>query len=189
MMAVRERVQLMLDFAQCDLAQLRAGDWLNLREDLSAFLTGARPQEANQEIPVGQTRGVLAIPLTRPLPQEMTEEALHALQAEVRSSLRGLIPAVEEGWQGLMTGMASFETAPLRLTFLQRGLVTVSGPTRDAVLLTLGLLITQLPLDALLRCPECATVCFRNRNQVYCTRRCVNRVNQRSRRARKGQPA
>jgi hypothetical protein len=190
-LTVQERVQLMLDFAQVDLDQLRAGDWLNLREDLLVFIQGTRQEgPVGEAMPIWDTGGLIGVPLTHPLPQEMTAEEVHALQAEVRSFLQAMIPSSEELQRMPMAGMAVLPTARVKFVFHRVGLIQVIGSTREAVLLTLGWLITSLPPDSLLRCPECAAVVLRHRkNQDYCSRRCVTRVNQRHRRAPKRPPA
>jgi hypothetical protein len=188
MVTARERVQLMLNFAQNDLEPLRAGDWLNLREDLEIFILGKR---ADAQVPWGQpvsdTARIRTAPLLQPSLDEMTPEAFQALQAEVRDFFDSLIPRDKRFREHTRLGEASVQTGPLRVVFERRGLVTVMGPAREATLLLLGFLLGQLPPDALSRCPECEAIFFRTRKQRYCIRRCVNRVNQRTARAKKGQ--
>jgi hypothetical protein len=190
MLTVQERIRLMLDFAGMELDQLRAGDWMNLREDLLAFIMGIRQEgPVAMTMPVWDTGGVLAVPLTHPMPQELTPEEFQALQAEVRSCLQSMILPADMVRQTPTAGMAVIETEKPKFVFHGSGLLQVIGSTREAVLVTLGLLINKLPPDTLLRCPECATIFFRNRSQRYCSRRCVNRVNQRDLRAAKRQLA
>jgi hypothetical protein len=55
----------------------------------------------------------------------------------------------------------------------------MQGATRDLVLLRILMLLGQVNTSGLRCCPECDTVFLRNRNQAYCSRRCVNRVTQR----------
>jgi hypothetical protein len=178
----------MLDFAQMDLAQLRAGHWLNLREDLEAFILGTRAKiPAPSGRATAETAPVRTTPLMEPTPQEMSPEAFQALQAEVRGFFDNLIPKNKGVREHTLLGEADLRTGPLRVIFDRRGLVTVVGSTRDSVLITLGLLLGRFPPHALLRCPECDTIVFRDRkNQDYCSRRCVTRVNQRHRRVTKG---
>lgn len=185
---VQQRVQLMLDFAQKDLDQLRAGDWLNLREDLEVFILGKRADaQVPWGLPVSDTARIRTAPLLQPSLDEMTPKAVQALQAEVRSFFDSWIPQNKRIREETRLGEASVQTGPVRVVFERRGVVTVMGPAREAILLPLGFLLWQLPPDALSRCPECAAIFFRTRKQRYCTRRCVNRVNQRTARAKKGQ--
>jgi hypothetical protein len=178
--AAEERLQFVVHFAGMDLNRLRAGDWLNLREDLAAFLASD-----------------LVLAVDTP-PQEYSADDFRALQQEVQQLLRGLVSKREPSgshWPlstytelfdlpGIKYGLTPLDT----LGSPGRNMPRVKGPTREVFVYVLFQLLWQEGTERILQCPECQTIFYRNRHQLYCTRRCVNRANQRSWRAGKRQP-
>src|SRR5689334_8713857 len=81
-----DRVRFTVSFVQLNLDELRPGDWLNLRDDLEAFLRGGGRLKDHG--------GLLAV-AGAPGPKEMSEKALRDLQADMRSLLAGLADADE----------------------------------------------------------------------------------------------
>jgi hypothetical protein len=188
MLAMQERLQLALDFARMDLDELREGDWLNLREDLETFILGTRAKDRSLWGRVTpETRPIRTAALRQPTPREMSREAFQALQAEVRKMLEVWAPRDEALRQLTTVGSVTVRLGVHpELTFERRGVVTLNDSAPVAALAILGSLLIALPDNILLRCPECDAVFYRNRHQVYCTRKCVNRANARDlRRAKK----
>jgi hypothetical protein len=179
MCTAEDRLRFAVAFASLDLDRLRAGDWLNLRDDLQGFLA------LDQVSVVGL------------LPYEYATEQFRALQQEVQQLLRDLVQ------QRQATGHwpLAHHTTPCRLDveyhvtpldgvgMKGRNLIRVRGPIRDVFLFVLIHLLWQEPTWRVAECPSCHTIFSRDRaNQDYCTRRCVNRVNKRTWRAQRRQP-
>jgi hypothetical protein len=179
-----QRLQFVVQFAQMDLATLRPGDWLNLRDDLAAFLHGPWYGLDVTREPLPLDDALLVRPTAPPYPDTYPEEAFQQLQAETRTLLYDMV-----------LGTRDRTSAPLRLLPLQvhlgapslDGLVPVSGQhalvaegsTRDVFLLLVFMLLKQVGSKRIVRCPECGTIFYRHGNQDYCSRPCVNRVSQR----------
>src|SRR6516225_12304326 len=80
------RLQFVVTFVRLNLATLRPGDWLNLCDDLMAFLTGFRraPDAGpGQDACVFAHGDVLAHPSDPPTSDAFTPEVFAELQAEV----------------------------------------------------------------------------------------------------------
>jgi len=175
-----DKLQFAVRFVQMDLDRLRPGDWLNLREDLETFGYGTRAAETS---PWGRalsdTVRIRSNNLMGPAFNEMTPKEIHELQAEVRAFFDGYLPRNQELREKTLLGEGDFTTQRIRWAFERRGLLTISGSVRDAVLLTLGLVLWALPPAPVLRCPECGALFYRVRKQQYCSRACVQRVSSR----------
>ena len=169
-----DRIRFAVTFAQHDLDQYRAGDWLNLRDDLKAFL-GYGPHAVKGTLG-DRGGGIIATPLEPPLPQDMSEADLKALQAEVRSLLGPLADyqALDRGRTGPIAGV--FHTFPINVRYGFPGrIITAQGRTRDVTLLVLIHLLSRGDVSLIRRCPEDGRLFYRIRRQEYCSRACVNR--------------
>lgn len=183
-LTVTDRLQIIIDFARMDLDRLRPGDWLNLREDLTAFVLGeyahGRWSDGDALRHRGQdTKGLVVSYIEGPWPHEMTAEALKDLQRDVRMALteRGTI----QGPGGVFEQVHLFATWPqVKLASFGSGFAEIQATARDGVLFVLALLLYALPANALRSCPECGTPFVRVRKQQYCSRRCTNRANMRT---------
>lgn len=168
----------MIRLATLDFDRLRAGDWLNLREDLEQFLVGER----GQELTLRNLGGILVSPLHPPLPKELTEEEFLMLQAQTRAILFRISQA-----QVPADGVRVWEVKPIELKFLRFAVVPVQsfallstiGSVRDTFLIRLIFLLRQQPFGKLLLCPTCNTIFSKKGKQKYCSRTCVNRASQR----------
>jgi hypothetical protein len=176
---VSERLQIAIRFAQANLNTLRPGDWLNLRNDLAIFL-GCKAGEQSQYPAAG---GVMGGPDIHPEDDKFTEDAIRALQEEMRRLLQGAVdripleaPAVPI--QGLFSIMFSSQGTEKRIVGY--------GPTRDMTLVTLLFLLDPEHLDRIRKCPECNSIFYRIAKQQYCSRPCTNRANLRNWRQREG---
>ncbi|HEV8642369.1 MAG TPA: hypothetical protein VGV13_14835 [Methylomirabilota bacterium] len=161
MKTLRERLEWAIRFAERDLDRFRPGDWLNLRDDLTAFL---------------EAKGA---PIPFPSPKELPESALRDLQEDVRALLGQVAPARPLKWR-----MVEIK-GPLLLNVIAGppAWVRSAGHPRDAVLLSLAWLLAADP-SAVRRCPEpaCHRLFYRVRRQVYCSTPCVKRANKRAER-------
>jgi hypothetical protein len=172
-----ERLKFVVKFAGMDLDHLRDGDWLNLREDLQTFVS------VDQFIIEG------------PSPHEYTVDEIRALQQELQQVLGDLVAKREPSgnhWPLTQyTKLIDLKDLALGVTPLDplgmpgHNMLRAQAPARNVFFLHLFLLLCQQPTGRILRCPECGTIFFRVKGQRYCTRRCVNRVNQRDMRARR----
>lgn len=155
------------DFIQPDLRLFREGDWLNLREELTAFL-GFGIEQDSSEVQV----------ISRP---PRADEDLQALQAEARKFLESAISLRDTGSgasKRLELGKPS-----LSLIVSKSGLVlrTVDlSSARDGFLMKLWLLVGELGAANVRRCPECRAIFWRIKRQLYCSRTCSTRVNMRA---------
>ena len=186
-----QRLRFVLEFAQRDLAKLRPGDWLNLRDDVQRVLVGASfgPEFDAGIDAIPQPDGFMAYPIDPPFPADVPEEVFHRLQEETRTILHDMVLGARESTTPAVPPVPL--QVALRLTSFE-GLV--AGPTppfliaqgalRD-VFLWLVFMLVQDGAALLARCPECGTIFYRNRNQDYCSRPCTNRVGQRQWRERR----
>jgi hypothetical protein len=178
LMAVRiERLRFAVRFAQMDLATLRAGDWLNLREDFLAFL-GMSDDPKRPLITVGTRGGLVPCRWDPPFPEDFTEKDFTLLQNEVRTILRSAVG------DSMETQPPCIEVKPSLVVVPQGGIgvpgggyfTNILGPTRDMFLFLLLDVLSQEPPDRVLRCPECGILFVRVYTQAYCSRRCTNKA-------------
>jgi hypothetical protein len=191
MRTARDRLEFALRFAQLDLGTLREGDRLNLRDDLEAFL-GWGDKAAPGTL--ADRGGIVAFPLLPPLPKDLPDAAMKALQAEVRSLLGGVADYHTNARatpEGPLTGSfhpfpvnVRYSVVPLPRAKVSGAILQVKGATRDCTLLVLIHLLTRENTAMIRRCPEDQRLFYRVRRQVYCSRSCVNRVNKRAWRKR-----
>jgi hypothetical protein len=117
------------------------------------------------------------------LPEDYSTQDVEALQKDVYAVLNDL--AI-----GRSAKIFSPEEFDLRLRFSATAIrkrpsvVFAYGPTRDAFLWKLFLLIAQEPADRILRCkaPDCEKIFYRQRNQEFCSKRCGRRIYMRDKR-------
>jgi hypothetical protein len=179
-----ERLHFAVRFAQMNLATLRAGDWLNLREDFLAFLGQSR--DPARWLTISDKGGLVTCAWEEPLPQNFSEQDFRALQKEVRTVLHAAA-GDNMGEQPPIIGVKTeLRVQPLDgRAFNPGGYVTnIFGPTRDMFLFVLLDVLRHEPPDRILRCPECQTLFVRAYTQVYCSRRCTNRASIRNWRTR-----
>jgi hypothetical protein len=176
------RLEFVVTFVRLNLATLRPGDWLNLRDDLTAFLTGFRPApdaDPGRDDLVFAPGDVLARPFDPPTSDAFPPEAFAELQAEALQFLDDLIA---------VPGDASFKLSdPVRVQggslcliadAQGRTQLVLEGTTRDLFFLVLGMLLKDEPWPAIVRCVACGTIFYRYKGQLYCKKACLNRVTQ-----------
>jgi hypothetical protein len=184
-----KRLKFAIQFAAMDLDSMRPGDWLNLKDDLAAFLGLTR----------GKPRGISARGAVQVIhkgkpdpdeyakddfrcPDEYTEDDFRLLQQETNVLLQSLV------WEGGLSAdylKIQAELGILTLLGMEGAYVHVArGATRDMFLLSLWLLIREEGVDRIRRCPECNKMFYRVAKQQYCTRACTNRANVRAWRQR-----
>jgi len=178
-LTAKERLQIIINFARMDLDRLRPGDWLNLREDLQAFIVGVRSDGAQgPTIPTWDTGGFYVTNIDGESPKEMTIEAFQALQVEVRTLLADVFP-LPSAEPRVPVHFFSPWVQP-KIFAVGPGYFVGRGTPRDCTLFVLGHLLQKLPKNSVRHCPECTLPFVRIRKQQYCTRRCTNRANMRA---------
>jgi hypothetical protein len=182
-----ERLQFLVRFAQLDLDTLRAGDWMNLREDLGWYLTGSllgHRYDAG-DVPVGGDMEIR--PFDPPLPFEYPEDAFRALQREALGILTTLVKGKKpEGWEPTPPQFSRAEVISLDGLAADAGqaLMLYEGPTFDAFVFRTQMLVIHNSTPYLRSCPECERIFYRVGKQQYCSRPCVNRATVRAWRQR-----
>ena len=180
-----QRLRFVVQFAQLDLATFRPGDWLNLRDDLAAFLHGPWYGLDCTREPLPLADDWLVRPTVPPYPATYPEDAFHQLQAETRTVLLDMVLGTRERRSAPLTPvpLPSLALGAPSLGDLVPGAgqhaLVAEGSTRDVFLFLFFLLLKQVGSQRIVRCPECGTIFYRHGNQDYCARPCVNRVSQR----------
>ena len=184
MKTVDDKLKWLVHFAGLDLATLRPGDLVNLRDDLAEFIGGGSAF-------TGWAK--LSMPLQTPLPADYTPDDFARLQGETRALLGGLVvgrdalQAPDGGADAPQIALgAGLRLAVLPLPPPLRPRLTITGATRDMFLFTLASLLTTGAVEKLRQCPECRTIFYRIRKQIFCTRGCTNRAAQRALRKKPG---
>lgn len=189
-----DRLRFAVRFAQMDFDTLRAGDWLNLREDFIGFLmmtpgqpyittpvtSIATPETSPEVFQPLISMGMVGIPDGESSPEDFSLNDFRALQADVRQWLSSLSYTQSPGEAWLPPAI------PLQgRVALSQPASQVHAPLRDLFLWHLFLLLLQEPPDRIRCCPECETIFYRVKKQAYCSRTCGNRVTQRRWRERR----
>lgn len=195
MKTARDRLEFAIRFAQLDLTNIRPGNLLNLRDDLEAF-HGYGPT-ATTGASLSDLGGIMAAPISSPLPSEFTEDDFKKLQAEVKELLLQLAVGNSAsksheppgaGWAVMSTFPVSarYSVLPLHSSGQTGSWITAQGDTRDVTLLRLFHLLSNNGSAPLRLCPEpeCGRLFYRVRRQEYCSKKCVNRANKRAARAK-----
>jgi hypothetical protein len=187
MASAAQRLQFVVAFAQMDLEGFRPGDWLNLREDLGLCLAGpwAGLDLGRDPLPLaGDGNDIMVRATVPPFPDTYPAEHVQHLQAETYTILNDMVLATRE------SRTTTLPSIPLQVAITipslddltaasGQHLLIVEGATRDVFLYLVMFLVQRGGGKYILRCPECQTIFYRNRNQEYCSRPCVNRVSQR----------
>lgn len=176
------RLSFVIDFAQMDLRSLKKEKWASLRVQLSMFLAGERDIAkghilfSTSDIQDADTPSIFRLQLeTRELLQQLVRNRNVTAGGELRVSqvrVDGLdcviVPALD-----------SFDWKTDTRLCVGRNQLWISGPPRDAFLMTLLLLLVNESTDRIRVCPECERIFLRIRRQEFCSSRCVDRRNKR----------
>lgn len=190
LIAIRlERLHMAVSFAQMELATLREGDWLNLREDFLAFLGHSR--NPDRWLAISDAGGLGSDACEAPLPKDFSEQDFRALQAEVLTIIRAAAGDNMGAKPPTITVHTALWVRPLDGGSSPCGgyQTHIWGATRDQFLFLLLDALRQEPPDRILRCPACHTLFVRAYTQAYCSRRCTNRATVRNWRTRHAVPS
>lgn len=194
---VRARwLQSVIEFVNMDLDQLRAGDWLNLQEDLVRLAGFQRRYTFEDTAMATQAFGASPWPVSRRWSTTAPRDLIPQLQAEVQQYFRGVIE-LQTYYEQLFSRAVADPLPELPEVAIPETRVKlwpywwperedsptgvsqlIDGTLRDLLLWRLAFV---LACDAshVRRCPECRTIFYRVRKQLYCSRRCTNRANMR----------
>lgn len=173
MSTTEDRLRFAIRFCQEDIGKMRAGDQINLREELSFFMYGA-PMSATVATPAG------VIAFDGADISQLPNEEMSKLQAEVYEVLNS---AASWGKQSNPRSLVKLN-APLPRHHISvdlelRGdLIGVHGSSRDCLLFILYRLLVQEPrmVQRISLCPGCGRIFYRIKRQKYCSQRCSNRM-------------
>jgi hypothetical protein len=202
------RLQFVVTFAQLDLDTLSTGDWLNLREALARFLGLVPGLGASHKLilaftnvgrelsPMALTAAGRRVDLFQPMfsfgitgiatDANIGEDAkqlptwsladVRAVQADTLAWLRSLTHPDTPGESWVPHALPL--SGEVSLSNGHRA-VCVIAPLRQLFFWHLLWLLLAEPHERIHRCPECETIFFRVKKQVYCSRQCGNRATQR----------
>ena len=183
MHTAKNQLRFLSDFSQMDLNSFRSGDWLNLHEDIVAFLGlvqvgdayKLRSQVNESDPPVAVVMPTDLVPGKR-----LSRATIRAMQEAARDVLKLVVTARQRPdlFRGpRRTIQIRYDLVPL---FKSRSLLFVSGRAREVFVFMLHLVLSQQPSDKLKTCPQCDKIFLRVRRQRYCSRQCTNRANMRA---------
>jgi hypothetical protein len=190
-MAPEDRLRFAVKFAVMPLDRLRAGDWLNLKEDVAAFLSSQILSGNWESLPLSrliELRPTFSNVTDFPERMPLFQAKMTLLQPEVRAILDA--QAVDLDAEGCIDGDATVRRMEamvpktphtlLAVTVIHRPLFSAVMGTVEAVFhWQLQHLITSTPIGKVAHCRECDTIFYRVKQQVYCSRACTNRVSTR----------
>ena len=184
-MTNEKQIEFAIKFCGDNLDRYRAGDWLNLREDLKSFLgfLGATKPHNDAPMKIG-----FFMPGSAPLFDEMTEDDLRAIQTDARLILDMFIEPAQGITirQRMPTVKITLDYASMRM--FGHPFVTRHGATRDCVLGLLLRLIEHEKTTPVVRCPQCGMIFYRRGKQIFCGRTCTNRAMVQRKRAGNAKP-
>jgi len=162
-MTNEQRIEFAVNFAFSDPAEIRAGDWMNCREDLKAFL-GQDFVEADEEL--------LELGIFRPWPvprdwPEPSQEVLEKIQADMRTLFQFVVGG--PGRVKIELEHIIIRHRTMKVPYIQR-----SGTLRDCVLGLLIQLLEVQSIDSVSQCPQCKRFFYRRGKMVFCSRKCTN---------------
>jgi len=176
MQKAEDRIKFAVDLATKNFDLLRAGDRLNLKEELGVFLHGGKgfPQTRDS------LGGVIVSAIERPLAQDYTPEDFLELQQQIR---RLLIPIALSASAKNAAGARVQAIQPVDIVVNwavvpagNQAEIVASGSVRDCFLTRLLFLLAGRPPGKILICPACTSIFFKDGKMLYCSRRCANRM-------------
>lgn len=184
MSTIEDRLRFAIRFCQEDLNRMRAGDQINLREELSFFMYGA-PMSASVATP----SGVIAFDEIEI--SQLSNEELSKLQKEVYEVLN-----CAASWGKAINPRSVIKPdSPLPRHHisvdldLRQDLIGVHGSSRDCLLFILYRLLVQEPgtVRRISLCPGCGRIFYKIKRQKYCSQRCSNRMYMQEYRSKNGE--
>src|SRR5262245_7218826 len=148
-----DRMQFIVEFATMDLDRLRAGDWLNLQDDLKRFL---------QTI-LGPKGGILTMNPGRAA-DRLSSQQIRELQLDTKRVLQTLLEtkAPEVDYSKEFPGFKLTDRFRIEGTFAvvsaadqDRNVMVMFGGIRDRLLFTFMYELSQASTSQIKKCPRC----------------------------------
>ncbi len=176
MQTAEDRIKFAVDLAAKNLDFFRAGDWLNLKEDLGLYLHGERGIPQTME----SLGGIVVSAIERPLAQDYTREGFLKLQEQIRKFLMPLARSSTLG-KASPARVQEIRPAPITLDWSvvpagNQAQLYATGSVEDCFLTRLFFLLGTSPQGRILICPGCEIIFYREGKMRYCSRRCANRM-------------
>lgn len=175
----RERMEWFLRFTEMDLSQLRAGDWLNLREDIWLLVHGL-PLERVEEQEVS---------LTQEEEKRLTPETIAFVQSQVKRWIEGIarfqtsFRKEKADWKILFAEPVSGPIRSVSFSTDRSGFPSISVEADnlwDELLFALGATWCGINETELRRCPTCERPFLMDHGrQKFCSFKCKNKEAQR----------
>jgi hypothetical protein len=173
---------------------MRPGDVLNLRDELAEFLglrelrkaldaTRPNPRWSMTEkiaralVSADVPDKVFAYPERPDAVDTCSTDELNAIATEFQKAL--VVTTMGE-FAGRVKSFTSFQFRKSIFSPIGNRILVVTGPLLEVACATLCFLLRSETAQRLRRCPECDTLFFRVRKQLYCSRHCVNAANMRA---------
>ncbi len=177
MRTAEERIKFAVSLATADLETLRAGDWLNLKEDLALYL------HAEREIPqtLESLSGIVVSAIVPPLAQDYTRKDFLDLQEQIRKFLMPIARSASTK-KPAAARVQAIKAVALKLNCAiipagSHAQIVASGPVRDCFLIRLFYLLGGKALGKILICSVfCGNLFYREGKIRYCSRKCSNRL-------------
>lgn len=166
----QEQLEFAVKLAQVKLSDLRAGDLLNLRDDLQSFF--------GRETLLPRLGRKMFSP-NQPLDETFSLADFAALQKDIYAILSAMVTARDTGKAASVSREITAELiVSSRPAFKNAAFFSAVGQVRDMFLLQLFFLLGLEPIDRILRCkaPDCNRIFYRKRKQEFCSTRCTNRA-------------
>lgn len=178
-----ERLAFALRFAQTDLESFRAGDWLNLRDDMLAFLEWS-PRWRETLTPENLTplkdeaaRVLHGIAQTF-APQKPGDWEVHlprVLVTDKKVERKDVFKLLGDKRRGVALGVEHLDF--LYFDFTEPGRLLVGASLRDSFLFSLLATLSQLDVSYLRQCPACSRLFYAEHGrQIFCTPQCASRA-------------
>lgn len=174
-MTVDESIQFAIGFARQNLDHYRAGDWLNLRDDLKRFF-GTEGIDVDPEEPTGAMLGEPDEDLSK-----VGEADLKKLQIVTRSFL-----SCFAGAEVSILPIINVSIRPRRIKHEDRtySCPTAFGSLPDCMQTMLNYLLLVRPEASIELCPDCKQLFYRTGKMKFCSSTCTNRAMQKAKRLR-----
>lgn len=171
----KDRIEFVIRFVNTDLDHLRPGDWLNLRDDFTAFLG---MKEGAGFVWMGPIHGT---PIDPPLPEDFTEGDFKTLQAELTTILTSFVSLKTGGSEGITPRSLKLNASLIPLEMLGprvegRAFLSLTGATRDIFLMMVFMLFAFESTARIGACAECERIMLRTKKREYCSSRCQTRA-------------
>lgn len=184
------RINFVLRFVQTSLGELRPGDWLNLEDDMLAFL-GWSPRlrdtlTVESLTPLKEEAAAMFHGIARAFaPRKPGDPEAHLpkvlMYGEVKTE--AIFRLAGKGRRGVALGVREIHS--LYFDFTEPGRLLVEASLQDSFLFSLLTTLSRLDVTYLRQCPACSRLFYAvHGRQMFCTPQCASRAGTRRFRAK-----